>query len=274
MNQDNTIKTIKWAIRGVGALVLLAVLFVFSPIGIVDPGHRGVMTTLGKVNDKVIGEGPYFKIPFIQRVRELPVRIVKIEAAAPAYTKDIQVVDTVIALNYHLLPEQVNLLYKDIGLNWETVVIQPAIQESVKAVIAKYNSQELLDQRPKVKDEIKAELVSRLTSRFMFVDEFSVNELSFSDEYEKSIERKQVAKQDALAAEAKLSQVEFEAKQKVESATAEATAIRIQAQAITQQGGKEYVALQWIEAWKSGGAKVPEFITGDQGANFLLDINR
>lgn len=239
----------KAVIYGVVGLVAIAIILAFSPFGIVNAGHRGVLLNLGEVQDKVLGEGFYFRVPFIQTVKELPVRIVKYEAPAPAYTKDIQVVDTVIALNYHLVPEQVNSLYRDIGPDWETVIIQPALQEAVKAIIAKYTSEELLEKRPIVKDEIKAELVARLSNRFMIVDEFLVNDFSFSDEYEASIERKQVAKQDALTAEAKLAQIEFEAQQKIETATAEAKAIEIQARAITQQGGRDYVNLKAIEKW-------------------------
>jgi len=267
-------KELKWIVRGIIVIVVVSLLFVVSPFGTVKPGHRGVMLTLNKVEDRVLGEGFYFRIPFVQKVKELPVRIVKYEVNAPAYTKDIQVVDTLIALNYHLNEADVNKLYQDIGPEWENIIIQPTIQESVKSVIAKYNSQELLDKRPQVKDEIKAEIVSRISGRYMLVDEFSVNDFSFSDEYEASIERKQVAKQDALTAEAKLEQVEFEAEQRVEQARAEAEAIRIQAQAITQQGGRDYVQLKWVEAWESGGSKVPMFISGsDGGNNFLLDIS-
>lgn len=247
MSEDQIV--MKWAIRGVIGFVVIMLLIFFSPFGIVNAGHRGVLLNMGRVSGTVIGEGFYFKVPFVQRVKELPVRIVKLETSAPAYSKDIQVVDTVIALNYHLVPDQVNQLYRDIGPDWETVVIQPAIQESVKSVVARYTSQELLDKRAQVKDEIKAELVARLQTRFMVVDEFSINDFSFSDQYEQSIEAKQKAQQDALTAQNNLAKVEFEAKQRVAQATAEAEAIKIQAQAITQQGGKEYVNLKTIEKW-------------------------
>lgn len=250
----------KVIVFGASAVVVLALTFLFSPFVIVNAGHRGVVLNLGKVSDSVLGEGIHWRTPFVQSVKELPVRIVKLEVTAPAYSKDTQVVDTIIALNYHLVPDSVNVLYREIGTDWEEVIIQPAIQESVKTAIARYTAQELTDLRPQVTAEIKALITERLSTKYMSVDEFSVNDFAFSDDYERAVERKQVAKQDALTAEAKLEQVEFEAQQKIESSRAEAEAIRIQAQAITQQGGEDYVNLKAIEKWN--GILPTQFVPG------------
>ncbi len=244
--------------RIVGAFFLL---FLFlSTFTIIPAGHRGVVLTFGAVSGRILGEGLHVIIPFAERVEKIEVRTVKLEAKASAYSKDLQTVDSDVALNYHVDPTSVNLLYKDLGSDYEGRIIQPAIQESIKEVSAKYTAQELIEQRAKVKDEIKTALTGRLVSRYLTLDEFSITNFSFSDGYDKAVEAKQVAQQEALKAENDLKRIEVEAEQRVAQAKAEAEAIKIQAAAITQQGGRDYVSLQWIQKWDG---KLPTTVLGD-----------
>ena len=239
-------KLLTW---GIGSIIGIFVLVLVSPFVIINAGHRGVVVKLGEVQDNVLGEGIHWRTPLVESIKELEVRTVKLDVSTIAYSKDIQSVDVALTLNYHLVPETVNVLYRDIGGEYEARIINPAIQESVKAVSARYTAQELVELRAKVKDEIKNELSERLSKNFMQVDELSITDFAFSDQYELAIEAKQKAQQDALKAENDLKRVKFEADQRVAQATAEAEAIRIQAQAITQQGGEDYVNLKAIERW-------------------------
>lgn len=227
----------------------VVLLLVFSTFVIVPAGHRGVVLTFGAVSGKVFEEGLHVIIPIAQTVQIIEVRTVKLSANATAYSKDLQTVDTEIALNYHVDPVEVNTLYQEVGADYEGRIIQPAIQESIKEVSANYTAQELIEERAKVKDEITKTLASRLSSKYLKLDEFSITNFSFSEAYEKAVEEKQVAQQNALKAENDLKRIQVEATQRVAQATAEAEAIKIQAQAITQQGGKEYVSLKWVEKW-------------------------
>lgn len=229
--------------------VVVVVVLLINPFVIVSAGHRGVVLTWGAVSGKVLGEGLHFVTPIAQSVKLIEVRTVKLEATASAYSKDLQTVSAQVALNYHVAPDSVNSLYQNIGTDYESRVLSPAIQEAVKGVAAKFTAQELIEKRAVVKDEIKMELVERLAKNFLIVDEFSLVNFEFSTAYEQAIEAKQVAQQNALAAENKLVQIKVEAEQRIAQATAEAEAIKIQAQAVTQQGGKEYVSLQWVAKW-------------------------
>jgi regulator of protease activity HflC (stomatin/prohibitin superfamily) len=123
------------------------------------------------------------------------------------------------------------------------------VQESVKAATAQFTAQELIELRPKVKDEIRRHLAERLHARHIVADDFSIVNFDFSDSYEQSVEAKQVAQQNALKAENDLRRIRVEAEQRIAQATAEAEAIRIQAEAIRSQGGSEYVQLQAIAKW-------------------------
>lgn len=240
--------------------VLLLLLLFFKPWTTIGAGQRGLVTTFGKVSDNILQPGLHWRNPFTQKIVVMDVRTVKHQVKALAYSKDIQTVDATVALNYHVDPSAVNTVFSNIGKDYEVRIIDPSIQESVKAATALFTAQDLIEQRPKVKDEIRAKLTERLNASHITVDDFSIVNFDFSDEYEKAVESKQVAQQSALKAENDLKRIKVEADQRVAQATAEAEAIKIQAEAITQQGGQSYVDLQAIQKWDG---KLPQqFVPG------------
>jgi regulator of protease activity HflC (stomatin/prohibitin superfamily) len=252
--QEGQGRSLTFMLKGaVKKLVIAAVIFIlliiFWPVVIIPAGERGVVLTWGAVQGNIMGEGLHFIVPVMQSVKKLDVKTEKKEVNVKAYSKDIQTVDATVALNYHLDPSMVNRLWQEIGADYESRIIDPSIQESVKAATALFTAQELIELRPKVKDEIKTQLFNRLGGSHITVDDFSIVNFDFSAEYEKAVEAKQVSQQAALKAENDLKRIKTEAEQRVAQATAEATAIKIQAEAITQQGGKEYVSLKAIEKW-------------------------
>jgi len=256
---------------GVVAIVVILLFTVLNPIVIIPAGHRGVILTFSKVTG-VMDEGIGMRAPFIQSVRKVEVRTVKYEVGAQASSKDIQTVTSHIALNYHINPKGVGELYTNVGDNFESNIISPAIQEAVKANTAKYNAQELIEKREQVSLGIRDMLAEKLNKWGISIDALSIVNFDFTEDFIKAVEEKQVAQQNALKEKNILDSVKMQAEQKVAAATAEATAIRIQAQAITQQGGREYVALQWIKEWGKGGAKVPQIVTSDKGGAFIMDV--
>src|SRR3990167_2545854 len=129
-------KIITHIILGIVGLTL-----VFGSWGVVFPGERGVRIRLGEIIGGVVGEGLYFKIPLIERVVKMNVQTVKHEVDAVAYSKDIQTVDSRIALNYHLNPDFVQNTYREVRREYEARIIDPAIQESVKAATALFTAQ-------------------------------------------------------------------------------------------------------------------------------------
>lgn len=248
--------------------IILISLF-FGSFKIVSAGERGVKLTLGQVSDEVLTEGLNFKLPFFQKIQIMDVKIQKEEVDATAASKDLQNVTAKIALNYHLEADRVNRLWQSIGSDYKIRVIDPAIQEAVKAVTARYTAEELITKRPQVKDDAKIALTERLAKEFIVVDELSIVNFDFSGSFNQAIEAKVTAEQNALAAKNKLEQVKYEAEQRISEARGEAEAIRIQAQAITSQGGKDYVSLKWIEKWNG---QLPSVSTGNN-SGFLLDVS-
>lgn len=254
------------------AAAVLVLLFSISPLIIVRAGQKGVVLRWGAVTGEILDPGIHWITPVMKSVKKLDIQIQKEEVEASSASKDLQIVTSKVALNFHLDGNRVSELWKTIGAEFKMKVIDPAIQESVKAATAKYTAEELITKRELVKEDIKNSLRERLTKDFIVVDELNIINFDFSESFNSAIEKKVTAEQSALAAKNKLEQVKYEASQTIESAKAQAEAIKIQAQAITSQGGSDYVKLQWIKAWEAGGAKVPNFITSENGGGFIMNM--
>jgi len=246
----------------IGVFVLT---FILSAFGTIGAGERGVLLQFGAVQDKVFDEGLYFKIPFIQKVVKMDVKIQKDEVPASASSKDLQVVTSRIALNYHLDPNAVNKVWQDVGKNYNTRIIAPSIQEGVKAVTARFTAEELITKREEVKEQIKANLTIRLSEHAIMVDEFNIIDFEFSPSFNEAIESKVKAEQLKLKADRDLERIKIEKEQMIAAAQGKAEAIRIEAQALIQN--PKVVELRWIEKWDG---KVPTYWGG---ASPFIGIN-
>lgn len=241
-----------------GAVVLLGsciffFLFVFIPlmfgsIYTIDSGERGIVLTNGSVSS-VEEDGLHFKAPIFQKVVKVDVRTRKAHAPADAASSDMQRVSAEVALNYHLDESKLEQIYTKSGMGVESNLIDPRIQEVVKAVVAKYKAEFLLSQREVVKGEIESALKTSLAPYNIIVEAIQITNFKFSEQYDAAVEAKQTAEQNAQKAKNDLERIKIEAEQKIATAQAEAEAIRIQSQAIQAQGGAGYVQLKAIEKW-------------------------
>jgi len=248
-----------------GVLVVGLFLFILS-FGFVPVGYRGIATRFGNVTGQVRGQGIYFKVPFIEGNKNIEVRVQKEETTATAASRDLQSVTAKVALNFRLESSRVVSLYQEIGMDYKARVIIPALQESVKATTAKYTAEELITKRAEVRDGIKTAMVEKIGNDGIFVEDFNIIDFDFSEPFNRAIELKVTAEQEALAAKNKLEQVKYEAEQRIAQAKGEAEAIRIQAEAIQSQGGANYVALKSIEKWDG---KLPQQFIPGQSLPFI-----
>lgn len=270
-------RTVKQAGRRVAAIVIAAaVLFLFlvlNPFVKIDAGERGVVLNFGAVQNEVLDEGLHIRIPIMQRIVKMDVKIQKSETRAEAASKDLRDIQSVIALNYHIIPEKANWVYQNIGVAFKERVIDPTVQESVKAVTARYTAVQLIGERENVSTAIKDALSQKLSDYNLFVDGFSVIDFSFSKKFTDAIEAKQEAEQLALKAQRDLERVKIEAEQKVAQAKAEAESLRLQKQQIT----KELIELRKIEALREAIAKwngtVPNVLLSGGGASPLISLD-
>jgi len=233
---------------------IIGVILALNAFGTIPAGERGVLLQFGAVQNRVLGEGLYVKIPLVQSVVNLDVKIQKDEVETGASSKDLQIVTSKIALNYHLDPDNVNKIWQEIGINYNARIIAPSIQEAVKSVTAKFTAEELITKREEVKDRIKLNLSDRLAKSNIIVDEFNIIDFSFSPAFNEAIEAKVTAEQLKLKADRDLERIVIEADQKVAEAKGKAEAIRIEATAL--RANPKVVELRWIEKWNG---VVPQF---------------
>jgi regulator of protease activity HflC (stomatin/prohibitin superfamily) len=234
----------------IGTIFLgIIITFLIMTIYIVNAGERAVLITLGNPSDDIIREGIHLKLPIIQTVKVFDIKTQKDEVESSAASKDLQTVSAKIAVNYHLDSNSAPKIYREVGINYIDRILSPAIQESVKASTAQFTAEELITKREDVREHIKILLSEKMTSRGIIIEDILITNFDFSQSFNEAIENKVTQEQNALAAKNKLLQIEYEAKQRVTQAQGEAEAIRIQAEAITRQGGKEYVQLQAIAKW-------------------------
>ena len=244
----------------IAALVtfIVIILVISESVVIVQAGHRGVVLYLGAVENRVLGEGVHFVIPFAEQVIPLEVRTLKYQAEATAASNDLQQVQTVIALNYHLNPADVNKVYQQLGPDYADRVIAPTIQESVKASVAKYNAEELITKRAIVKDVIASAIRNSLSAKDIVVETIFITDFSFSPAFSSQVEDKVVAFQKYLTelnnlrgiqvvANQTVVQAQAQAKANIAKASGESQAIKI----ITSQLRQDPQYLQWqaINRW-------------------------
>ena len=231
----------------VAAIILLLILAMDS-FYTVTAGQRGIVFRFGQVN-VVVSDGLHFKMPMVDSVQLVDVRTKSAKSPATAGTKDLQTVSTEVALNYKLDPDKLGDTYTRVGLDVEAKIVDPRIQEIVKAVVARFSAEELLIRREDVKNEIVIGLRTSLKQYNILVEDIQITNFAFSQAFDLSIEAKQTAEQNALKAKNDLDRIRIEAQQKITMAEAEAKTIQIQAQAIQAQGGAAYVQLKSIEKW-------------------------
>jgi regulator of protease activity HflC (stomatin/prohibitin superfamily) len=218
------------------ALFVLLAVWALWPFAIVPAGHRGVMTTLGKPADAVYGEGIHLRLPVVQKLHLMDVRVARSEGEGDAASKDLQAVRVKVILNYHLDPQAVSQAFRRIAPRTEEVaarIIDPARPEAFKAVTARFTAEELVTRRNEVSEQIAAQLRDKLARHGLVLDEFSIANFAFSPSFTSAIEAKVNAEQKKLEADRDLLRIQVEAEQRIASARAEAEALRLQRQEVT-----------------------------------------
>jgi Membrane protease subunits, stomatin/prohibitin homologs len=204
--------------------VLAAIIVLLNSITIVDAGHTGVINTLGHVSENVLQEGIHLKIPFIQTIIKMDNRIVKLEVETEAFSKDLQTVETKLAINYRVSKDKSYAIYKNVGSDYETILVSPAVNEVLKAITAKYTAEESVANRSLISQGLIEELNNKLNKNGIYVEDVNIINFEFSEAYIAAIEEKQVAEQRLLKAKT-------EKEEAIVKAEAEAETLRIQSEA-------------------------------------------
>jgi prohibitin 1 len=250
-----------------GGFIVLLGLIAFRPFSIINAGQRGVVMKFGQVQDTVLEEGFHFIIPVVTSVKTLNVRVQKNGFQTDAASKDLQKVTTELAINWHIDPSKVNKIYQSVGDEESIVngIITPAVSEVLKAATAKKTAEEIITKRTALKEEIDKSLEARLATYGILVDDVSLVDFSFSPEFSKAIEAKQIAEQEARQASFIAQKASQEAQADINRAKGQAEAQRLQRQTLTP----ELLQKQAIEKWDG---RFP-MVMGENGALPFINID-
>ncbi|MBD1843467.1 prohibitin family protein [Cyanobacteria bacterium FACHB-63] len=248
-------------------LVLLCLALLSSFFAIVNAGERGVLMRFGAVQETVLSEGIHPILPIVYTVEKLSVRVQSQEISAEASSRDLQDVYADVALNWHIVPTEVYRLYQQIGNKQAVIerIISPAVEEVLKAVMAKYTAEAIITERGTVKAEVDQALTERLQPYHIAVDDLSLVHIKFSERFREAVEAKQVAEQEAKQAEFVALKAAKEAEAIANRARGEAVAQQLLRESLTP----ELLQRQAIEKWNGN---LP-FIVGGEGTK-LLDLKQ
>jgi prohibitin 1 len=250
-----------------GGFVLLFLAILFRPFAIVNAGERGVVMQFGKVQNLVFDEGIHPIMPIVTTVKRLSVRVQQNSFQSDAASKDLQKITTELAVNWHIDPTRVNRVFQQVGNEQQIItgIITPAISEVLKAATSKKTAEEIITRRTELKEEIDNNLKKRLGAYGLIVDDVSLVNFSFSPEFSKAIESKQIAEQEAKQAEFIAQKATQQAQAEVNLAKGQAEAQRLQKQTLTPV----LLQKQAIEKWDG---RFPT-VMGGNGSLPLININ-
>lgn len=215
-------------------LAIILLITIIKCFKTVPTGYVGIKTKFGKASQDVIQEGLNFRVPYIENIILLDCRTQKSEIECSTASKDLQEVSLNVAINYNVNKETAYTLFKDVGINYESIIISPAILESVKSITAQYTAEELITKRAEVSDKMEETLKGKIETRGFSVIDFNITDLDFSEVYNQAIEKKQVAEQQAKQAQYELEKSKIENERRIAEAEANAKVMKIQNETTTE----------------------------------------
>lgn len=239
-------------------LLLPLVLLTACGVDTVSTGHRGIKTRYGKVVGEPLAEGLYFYNPITSTIRSIDVRTQTYAEKTEVYTKDVQKSEFAFNLNYNPDKDKVGSLYQNVGMDYDDKLIPQVVQASIKNVVGQWDAVDLISHRAEAGKAIEDAITATLEQNFIHVSRFEITNIDYTPEFEKSVEAKVIAKQDAEKAQNQTVQITEQAKQKVIAAKAEAESMQIRSAALSQN--QNLVAYEAVQKWDG---KLPTYMMGN-----------
>ena len=246
-------------------VIVIVISIIIGSFTTIPAGHRGVVIRFSAVTGSILHEGLQMKLPFLDSVVKMSVQTEKYETGAASASRDLQDVNTTIALNWRLDPSMAAEVYRTLGMDFIDRIAAPAVQETIKQVTAKYIAEDLILKREMVKNEIQENLSNRLLQRGIITETVSITEFQFSATFVAAIEAKVAAEQAVWEARNKLDRVKVEADQREAEAKGEAAARIAKA-----EGESEYIRIV-TDAQVAANDAVAESLTPQVLQYILLD---
>ena len=256
----------------VGVLIIILLIVGIASVATVPTGYVGVKTRFGKVQDDVIQEGLNMKAPFIEKIVKIDCRTQKIETSSEGSTKDMQTVNVAIAINFNVNKDTANKLYREVGTDYNNIIINPAILEAIKSSMAGYTAEELITKRAEVSNKIQDNIINKIADKGFTVTEFNITNIDFSEQYDQAIETKAVKQQEVMTAQAELEKQKIQNEKEISEAEKDAKVMELQNAQITDKTLKLKeleVQQKLVEKWNG---QLPTTSLGDSIP--MLNVNK
>ena len=253
-------------------ILVLGLIIFFASTTIVPTGHIGVVTLYQNVQDKYLDAGFHFVKPFVEDVHDVDIRTKKYSNTVEGSAKDLQIVNITMSINYQIKPEKVTELYAKVGKDYDNIILNPALQSSLKASMAQFTAEEMITKRAEVSNKITEELNARLIDYFN-ISAVNLENIGFTDEYNKAIEAKTTNQQKAEAEKAQLEIIKVQNEQKINTAEAEAKVRELQSKSVTDKSLEQLrleIQRDLINKWDG---HYPTTMLGDS-SNVLFNLNK
>jgi regulator of protease activity HflC (stomatin/prohibitin superfamily) len=282
-------KIAKRVFTGLICFMLLFIAWGMKPWYIVQPGETAIQLQFGKPKRVINEPGIYLRTPLIDKIVYINNRICRTSIETRSLSKDLQTVDIGAVLNYRI--NKGYEIFKSVGSDFETIIINPFVQESLKAVVAKFTAEDLIQQRHKACDWVNNELKERLALHSIVLIDFNFIHLDFTKDFIHAVEQKQIAEQAAKTVRNLTEKVKEEsAQERLKSdalayayitdakAKAEAVRVRADAEAYALKAKREsitanLITLKKVEALthavEKWNGQLPRIVTG---SNPFLEI--
>ena len=271
LREDYIYKTIKYIILVL--IVIFVIITFFNSFKTIPTGFVGVKTRFGQVQDTMLNEGLNLKVPFIEKIVLMDCRTQKTEYTMEASSKDLQKISNFkIAINYNITSDTANKLYRSVGVDYKSIIVEPAIQEAMKATVANYTAEELITKRNEVSEFALDKLSPKLQENGITLTSLNILDLSFSKEFDTAVEQKQIVEQETQKAQYELEKAKVENQKKIENAQADAEVMAAQNAQITDN----YLRLKEIENQKAmiekWNGQLPTTMTGSDVSS-IFNVN-
>lgn len=239
-NDEEQAKLVAQTIRGLfwwvklGVALVVVVNLALGSWYIVDPTEVAVQVRMGKIQ-KVQDQGPHLKIPFLDSIEKFSIQIQRVDIKTEAFSKDIQTMNANIVVNYRIEKGTIESIYRNLGPNYVNTVVNPTVQEVLKAITAKYSAEAIISNRMEIVEALNVNVKQRLAEKQIVVTDISIVDLSFQNAFMSAVESKQVAEQESLKAKKLVEKAKMEAEQKIAEARAQAESLRMQKEQVTDK---------------------------------------
>ena len=252
-------------------IIVLGLVLFFASTAIVPTGHIGVVTLYSKVQEKYLDAGFHMVKPFVEDIHAIDIRTQKYQGTVEGSAKDLQIVNVTMSINYQIKADKASDLYAKVGKNYNDTILNPALQSGLKAAIAKFTAEEMITKRSEVANAITEELNTRLEEYFL-ISAVNLENIGFTDEFNKAVEAKTTNQQKAEAEKAQLEIIKVQNEQKINTAQAEAEVRRLQSESVTEKSLEQLrleIQRELIQKWNG---QFPTTMLGDN-PNMLFNLN-